>query len=874
MSSDQFSVVTQVTQRDITQGWRRLIRSLPLLPIVLAALAVLLLGLRSPTFAPVANGYLDPGPTFLDGVYGPEVHPDGYTYRWTTGAPLLQLRGAFYAAPAYLAEMRLRAEHPEAPQPFTMLIGGRPVAAATPEAEFRTYRMLLGPGSGEGAELWLALQTPTFVASGENPRPLGVVLTDLRLMPVAQLELRGAMATALGLLLLWGALRLAGVPVPTTLALMTLAASALVALVALPRPPVVPLLGLGAIGLISVFIAALVAQSSTLAARAFLSDRALMSVSPHPPAALAHTLLLSFFTLLVVLSGRIWPPWLSDDAFISFRYAQNFVQGHGLVYNPGERVEGYTNFLWTMLAALVLRLGGDLVIWSHLAGVVLGVVLVLLTFALATRLIGAPWGLVAALIVATSQSVLLYTGRGSGLETGFFAVLTLAVACAYLWPEQVTARSAMVTGLIAGLAALTRPEGAMIFALTAAHLLVKAIIASRFAPSPLPPLPGGEGRAGHSDPGIVPSSRRQRGEPGPKSVGPPRRASALGQRITYVLATVLPLVGAFALLFGPYLLWRLSYYGDLLPNTFYAKTGGGREQIWRGLAYVGAFTLTLGGPLMLIILVPWVTGLRHALRSWRSYMLLVVVIYTLYIIIVGGDHFRGERFFVPLIAWFAILLADGLAQIMQLLPVTHVHPSPGSEPYERPGPDFTEITPVARVQSSPGSAGVPPSNAPRGRDALARRMASSVLIISLLIAGSLAVTRTMRSDTDIIMQGLDESVWIWRELGWWLADQDDPTATMAAAGAGAVAFYSERTIIDMHGLTDLHIGRLAIAGMGSGVAGHEKRDPDYLLNVRRVTYIPALWDYYFQPGFDLNEQYELRSITTRTGRGMGMWVRR
>lgn len=38
-----------------------------------------------------------------------------------------------------------------------------------------------------------------------------------------------------------------------------------------------------------------------------------------------------------------------DDAYISFRYAQNAILGHGLVFNPGERVEGFTNFLWTAL---------------------------------------------------------------------------------------------------------------------------------------------------------------------------------------------------------------------------------------------------------------------------------------------------------------------------------------------------------------------------------------------------------------------------------------------------------------------------------------------------------------------------------------------
>lgn len=41
--------------------------------------------------------------------------------------------------------------------------------------------------------------------------------------------------------------------------------------------------------------------------------------------------------------------WISDDAFISLRYAKNFADGKGLVFNEGEFVEGYTNFFWTIL---------------------------------------------------------------------------------------------------------------------------------------------------------------------------------------------------------------------------------------------------------------------------------------------------------------------------------------------------------------------------------------------------------------------------------------------------------------------------------------------------------------------------------------------
>ena len=50
--------------------------------------------------------------------------------------------------------------------------------------------------------------------------------------------------------------------------------------------------------------------------------------------------------LLAWLSHVAW--FLCDDAFISFRYARNLLKGHGLVFNPGEYVEGYSNFLWTL----------------------------------------------------------------------------------------------------------------------------------------------------------------------------------------------------------------------------------------------------------------------------------------------------------------------------------------------------------------------------------------------------------------------------------------------------------------------------------------------------------------------------------------------
>ena len=57
--------------------------------------------------------------------------------------------------------------------------------------------------------------------------------------------------------------------------------------------------------------------------------------------------------------------FLQDDAFISFRYARNLATGHGLVWNPGERVEGYTNFLWTLLMAAPAATWGTRLVGSN-----------------------------------------------------------------------------------------------------------------------------------------------------------------------------------------------------------------------------------------------------------------------------------------------------------------------------------------------------------------------------------------------------------------------------------------------------------------------------------------------------------------------------
>ena len=68
--------------------------------------------------------------------------------------------------------------------------------------------------------------------------------------------------------------------------------------------------------------------------------------------------------------NRHW--FLNDDAFITFRYARHLVAGHGPVFNPGEYVEGYTNFLWMLIMASGLCVGLDPVGFAPVLGVASG----------------------------------------------------------------------------------------------------------------------------------------------------------------------------------------------------------------------------------------------------------------------------------------------------------------------------------------------------------------------------------------------------------------------------------------------------------------------------------------------------------------------
>src|SRR5262245_25431117 len=132
---------------------------------------------------------------------------------------------------------------------------------------------------------------------------------------------------------------------------------------------------------------------------------------------------------------------LLDDAFIFFRYVDNLLAGHGLTWNPGgERVEGYTSFLWVMLLAGPRALGAEPVLLAQVLNLALFGGTLMLSFRMLARAAGGwrPSLLFASALLATAAT--LGEAARSGMELMLFAFLTVAAVHLHVEARGVRAR--------------------------------------------------------------------------------------------------------------------------------------------------------------------------------------------------------------------------------------------------------------------------------------------------------------------------------------------------------------------------------------------------------------------------------------------------
>jgi hypothetical protein len=209
-------------------------------------------------------------------------------------------------------------------------------------------------------------------------------------------------------------------------------------------------------------------------------------------------------------------PYACEDAYITFRFSRNLSEGLGPVFNPGEHVEGYSNFLWMSCLALAGAAGLDMVAVSRLAGGVFNTLALFFVWYIPYRHFGARG--FASLLAPLLYLLFLpfHFSATSGLETSLYMLLILLCLHAVLLAGN-RALPFLMPSCIFLLIALTRPEGIIYFVFFCAYLLWRCC----YRKEPLSP---------------------------------------------YMPGILLVIAG-----YGAFIIWRIGYYGLPLPNTYYAK---------------------------------------------------------------------------------------------------------------------------------------------------------------------------------------------------------------------------------------------------------------------------------------------------------------
>jgi arabinofuranosyltransferase len=348
---------------------------------------------------------------------------------------------------------------------------------------------------------------------------------------------------------------------------------------------------------------------------------------------------------VILIAHSLAYNFVTDDAYISFVFSRNFAEHGELTFNLGHPVEGYTNFLWTLVLGLVMLVGIPPEWSSRVLGTACALATLYVAFRLMERALGkkTPWAAVPPLLLVCSSGFACWTS--GGLETQLFTLLVTAALDAFVAAAS-SPRALRRLGVMLALASMTRPEGPMIAAVFGASWAVlRGVpwIADRLA-----------ARRGHLDPaaGLAPVPR-------------PRRLADEALAVAWFLG-----------LWAPWFGWRWWYYGWPFPNTYYVKATGPwaspdlpRQMIGNGLYYVWTWLRQTHLLYALPVAALGLIAARPRTPRFASTVActLLAIVYLAYTVSVGGDFMGLHRFIMPMFVVAAVAVTLGAEWIASKL---------------------------------------------------------------------------------------------------------------------------------------------------------------------------------------------------------------
>ncbi|MFZ2322812.1 MAG: hypothetical protein WAV89_03840 [Ignavibacteriaceae bacterium] len=311
--------------------------------------------------------------------------------------------------------------------------------------------------------------------------------------------------------------------------------------------------------------------------------------------------------------------FIQDDTYITLQYVKHFADGNGLVFNIGQRVEGFTSLIWVLLLSFTYKLGFNIESVSQVLSMTFGAVNLAMSYFIFYEIAANAnnkktdvniikiFAVLSVLI--TSLSGTYYYWSVSGMETSLFTMFFLITVYLYL-KYYLNNRLNIALPILIFITSLIRPEGNLLFALVIVHLFLSTLFETKFS---------------------IKQSL--------KKVFSKNRVKG------YVI---------FLVFFALITLFRIIYFGYPLPNTFYAKTSFSIEQIKTGLDYFISFASDYLFYGVLLVAPLYLIRYKEKFVS-ISFLLLSVLVFIVYTIFVGGDVLKQYRFFVPVLPLINIL---------------------------------------------------------------------------------------------------------------------------------------------------------------------------------------------------------------------------
>jgi hypothetical protein len=434
---------------------------------------------------------------------------------------------------------------------------------------------------------------------------------------------------------------------------------------------------------------------------------------------------------------------VGDDSYISMRYAKHFHEGNGLTWNKGQApIEGFTNFLWVLWISFLMLFDKDPIFFMIGCNAIFHVLSVLLLFTFLRKQVGS------GLVISTSLSILMAVWKPiqvqviNGLEGPMLLVIFMASLYLIVGPKP-SQISLTIGAWLAGLLPLVRPDG----------LFFTVVLFVCFVVTKLTPA----------------------------------RKTLVNELIKWKYVWF----GFFA----PFIfliVFRLFYFGQLLPNTYYLKVAGRPGRLWYGLGYVYRFLMSFYGTPFLI---PLLIYFYFKKNQWLKVLGFAMIGNLLYVAYQGGDAWDNWRFMLIFLPLFLIVLASLI----------------------KAGYDG---------------------------DVPIRVFFVSIFLV-VMLTGLWPFLQSIRKGTllpspqKMIRAPSAENI----RLGLLLKEICQKDAVIADFWAGALPYYSELETIDMLGKSDYHIAHRSAIRPGA-LPGHDKFDFNYVLR-KNPDVILSRYDLYF-----------------------------